>query len=443
MNKVVRGVDSTYRISDDAISKGGVGSIHRTDDPGFVYKQYFDPDKAPRRDHLEKLVVVGRDVLLRQGKQPGDTPESSVNWPIDIVPATSGSVRGVVLPIIPSTLFNANHGNVRTLDFLVMARAKPPQAEGRVALLMRMAEILEFIHTRGLIHGDVNGKNLAWAVNPMPIMYLIDCDGMVPQSPRPESGVQAMGWADPRVLDRQIPAHDQFSDWYALALAMYRGLLLTPGKLDKKTTDGRWSEPGKIPAAFPAPLATLLRRGLSALDGGVRPAPKEWVDALVSTYLPGGKFARGALEELDELSGTTKPAQQSPNSAFHPIPPLSLQHQTPSPPLPVRPLPAESGLTPRYGKQSEPADGEWYCEEHRFGLRISVLDGYGYCTISNAPAVFQYGDIVLVVDHATKTTIMGRHLFVDGSWWRVQGELRGDNRMAWEGRYQTWMTVRV
>jgi hypothetical protein len=337
MSRIVQGLTSTYRVCDDVLSKGGVGSIHRTDNPDLVYKHYFDSDKAPRRNHLEKLFLVGQDVLFRQRKQPGDTPESSVNWPIDVVPAANGGVQGVILPIIPNALFNAEHGNVRTLEFLVMARAKPPQATGRVALLLRMAEILDFVHERGFVHGDVNGKNLAWTISPKPIMYLIDCDGMVPQSPRPASGVQAMGWADPRVLDRRIPAHDHLSDRYALALAMYRGLLLTPGKLDTKTADGRWPDPGRIPGGFPTRLGTLLRRGLSALDGEVRPAPKEWVDALVSIYLPEGKFARRALEELDELSGTTNAAQEPPKSKFRPIPPVPPHQHQPFPPSPPPP----------------------------------------------------------------------------------------------------------
>ena len=57
-----------------------------------------------------------------------------------------------------------------------------------------------------------------------------------------------MGWTDPRVIDHLIPAHDKYSDWYCLALAMYRGLLLTSGKLDSKRPDGSWPEPKAIPA---------------------------------------------------------------------------------------------------------------------------------------------------------------------------------------------------
>lgn len=314
--ETVVGTWGSYLVEKDELGRGGVGSIHRTSDPDFVFKRYFDPTKAPARKDLEKLVEVGREVLVRQRRKPGETPESSVNWPVDISVDQYGAVTGVLLPIIPQVLFREEFGSVRTLDFLVMARAKPPTAKGRIVLLLRMAEIFNFVNARGLVHGDVNGKNLAWAVQPQPVMYLIDCDGMVPQQPAPETGVQAMGWTDPRVVERRIPAHDHYSDWYTLALAMYRGLLLTPGKLDR-AADGSWPPPQKIPNGFPVRLADLLRRGLEPTDATRRPAPGEWVRALRETYLPNNRFDDAAIAALDTMSA---PAKQSPPPTFTPLP---------------------------------------------------------------------------------------------------------------------------
>jgi hypothetical protein len=335
----------TYRVIDDPISKGGVGSIHRTSDPRFVFKRYFAPAKAPSPEHLDRLISVGRNVLISQGRQPGDTPESSVNWPVDMVTNPLG-VSGVLLPTIPQALFHEEFGNVRTLDFLVMARARPPLAKGRVALLLRMAEILAFVNARGLVHGDINSKNLAWSIQPQPIMYLIDCDGMLPQQPPPTVGVQAMGWTDPRLVQHQIPAHDQYSDWYALALAMYRGLLLTPGKLDK-AADGSWPGPSRIPDRFPARVAALIRRGLDPLNGPQRATPAEWVEALRATYLPGNIFDEAGLSELDALS-----AQQPTAQPFTPFPQTDWGSTSPprgSPP--PRPTPPRPKAPPPPGQQ--------------------------------------------------------------------------------------------
>src|SRR5712692_6255700 len=202
----IKAEHDSYAVKSDVLNKGGVGSIHRTSDQRWLPKRYKKPDKAPDRQHLRQLVKIGREVLVKQGREPGQTPESSVNWPVDMALGRDGSVTGVVLPAIPPALFIAEYGKPRGLEFLIMARAHPPTAKGRVALLLRMAEILAFVNARGLIHGDVSGKNLAWTISPKPVMYLIDCDGMVPQNPPPTVGVQAMGWTDPRVLDGVIPA---------------------------------------------------------------------------------------------------------------------------------------------------------------------------------------------------------------------------------------------
>ncbi len=166
----VRGRCDQYTVESVPVSKGGVGSIHRTTDPRWVYKQYFESAKAPSLQHLDRLIGIGRDVLIRDGRKPGETPESSVNWPVDVSVDANEAVQGVILPAIPPSLFN-EYDSVRGLEFLVMARANPPSARGRVALLLRMAEILNFIDSRGLVHGDINGKNLAWAITPAPIMY--------------------------------------------------------------------------------------------------------------------------------------------------------------------------------------------------------------------------------------------------------------------------------
>ena len=338
----IEGEHGSYTVAAEVLSKGGVGSIHRTGDPRWVFKRYLRLDKAPDLQHLRQLVEIGREVLVRQGAEPGQTPESSVNWPVDMALGRDGSVTGVVLPAIPPALFN-EFGKPRGLEFLVMARAHPPSAKGRVALLLRMAEILAFVNARGLVHGDVTGKNLAWTVSPSPVMYLIDCDGMVPQHPPPTVGVQSMGWTDPRVLDRLVPAHDQYSDWYALSLAMYRGLLLTPGKLDTKT-GGKWSAPSKIPDSLSPRIAYLLHRGLDdPLDAHGRPSPGEWANALVEEYLPAGRFSDSSLAILDKISTprqtfTTLPDDDWASTHGKPQTPPPHTARTPRPSAPPPPL---------------------------------------------------------------------------------------------------------
>lgn len=334
-HEVRSGQFGSYEVEDAELSRGGVGSIHRTTDPRYVFKKYFDPSKAPDVKDLERLVEIGRRVLVIDGKKPGDVPESSVNWPVDLQLDRAGQVAGVILPLIPPTFFN--DFGVRTLDFLIMRRAEPPAAAERVALLLRMAEILTFVDHRGLLHGDINAKNLAWTTSPHPVMYLIDCDGILPQQPSPSKGVSAAGWTDPRVLERLVPAHDRASDHYAVALAMYRGLLLTPGNLEKNAS-GRWKAPQNIPAGVDRRIADLILAGVDPLDPEVRPAPEHWRDALSQVYLPGGRWDAAQLATLPEGGAPAARPSPDPVQQFSKLPPIAPTTTRPAPPL-VRPSP--------------------------------------------------------------------------------------------------------
>jgi len=317
----VRGDHGSYTVVGKSISQGGVGAIYRTSDPRWVYKQYHSPDKAPPADKMERLVKVGREVLFTQGLEIGAQPESSINWPVDIVRAPDRKIVGCVLPAIPDRFFHPTLGTVNTLDFLVMLRANPPSARFRMIVLMRMAEILAFVHAKGLVHGDVNPKNVAWTVDPEPAAYLIDCDGMVPQNPPPKVGVGAPNWTDPRVKDRIVPAHDQYSDWYCLALAFYRGLLLIPGSLGKDEQTGVWSAPSQIPADLNPRVAALMRRGLNnPLNPADRPQPAEWARAMFEVYVVGGKYDDAALAKLDKTLNAPKPKPATPPPNFTHLP---------------------------------------------------------------------------------------------------------------------------
>lgn len=342
--KLVHGLHGAYSVAGDAISKGGVGRIYRTTDPKWVYKEYLSPDKAPPSDRLQRLVQVGREVLIQQGHPIGSTPESSINWPVDIVRAPDGRLSGCVLPAIPQKYFHPTLGGVNTLDFLIMRRSSPPPAQSRLVVLLRLAEILAFVHAKGLVHGDVNAKNVAWTLDPQPAAYLIDCDGMVPQDPPPTTGVAAPYWTDPRIVDKVVPAHDQYSDWYCLALAFYRGLLLIQGgSLGKQ--NGSWSAPGQIPNDLDPRVAALMRRGLTdPLDPSRRPEPSEWVRTLIEVYVPNNQYDTKAITSLDKAIAAPKPSPQfQPNPQFHQLPPTITP---PRPTQPVRPQPPQQHNPP-------------------------------------------------------------------------------------------------
>jgi len=350
----VRGRHGIYEVRGE-IAKGGVGTVYATHRPDVVYKEYKSPSRAPARTTLDPLVEIGQQVMITSRVAIGGRPESSVNWPLDIVPGPGASVAGVILPNLPLPLIHERFGKPRGLEFLIMARAEPPAAKSRVVLLLRMAEILAYLDSRGLVHGDVSGKNLVWTTAPAPLMYLLDCDGMHPQQPPPTTGVQSPGWADPRLLDRLIPAHDHYSDWYALGLAMYRGLLLEPGNLEK--ANGLWRTPSRIPRQLDPRITNLLVRALGRpLDGPSRPSPTEWVQGLLDVYLPTRTaYDERALATLDRLTpvpqrsappapGPRRPIiapvlvyQGAAYQGMPPPPPPPFMPSLPPPPPPPRP----------------------------------------------------------------------------------------------------------
>jgi hypothetical protein len=326
------GLHGSYQIRGE-LAKGGVGKIYAIDRPDQVFKQYLDSSKAPGPSTLEPLVDVGRQIIVRDGVPVGQRPESSINWPLDVIPGAYG-VEGVILPRLPGQLYDPQFGKPRGLEFLIMRRAGPPAAKVRVALLLRMAEILAYLDMRRLVHGDVSGKNLVWSAAPEPVMYLIDCDALLPQVPAPTHGVQTPGWTDPRLVERLIRAHDHRSDWYALALAMYRGLLLVPGNLRKE--NGIWRAPASIPDELDQRIVALLHRALAyPLDAAKRPRPQEWVDTLVEVYLPAQTaFDDNALRTLDRIAPNTPPPTRA--RPFVPLPPTSWSSVAP-PPSPAPP----------------------------------------------------------------------------------------------------------
>jgi hypothetical protein len=298
----VVGAYGRYVFEDEPFnSDGRFGRLFRSVEPrGLVYKLYWDPvlDEVARKQLL-RVRQLGRQVLVQRRQVPGSTPEACVNWPIDTVEET-GAVLGVVIPEIPPRFFKSD-GAPRTLDFLLFARADPPPPDAwvRVSVLIRLAEIFRWLHDHQLVHGDLSAKNAVWCAAPAPATYLIDCDGLQAQYPPPQGDVATEGWIDPRLVEGQITDHDHYSDWYALALAMYRGLLLNPGYFARKP-DGSWPAPARLPANLDPRVRDHIRRTLGRpLDVKARTTPEQWVLALISAHVRGTGFDERSLSVLD------------------------------------------------------------------------------------------------------------------------------------------------
>ncbi|WP_328603206.1 hypothetical protein OG943_24290 [Amycolatopsis sp. NBC_00345] len=344
----IDGRHGSYEFDDVVFATGGAAHLFhgRGRDRGLVYKRYFTPirDPEPRRKLLN-VVDVGRNVFPGNAVALGSSPQASVCWPTDVEHDPTGAVTGVVMPLVPGEFFRPQ-GNARTLTFMITARANPPSAWVRVSVLIRVAEIFAWLSANGLAHGDFSDANIVWREAPSPGAVLIDADGLQPADRIEPKGMKTPHWVDPRVVTGAITAHDRYSDWYALALAMYRGLLLVPGNLDQNP-DGSWPRPSQIPAGFPAPLAGLLHRTLSdPLREKGRATPAEWVDALREAFLLNDtQFDDNALRQLDLAADAHRPPP--PTTQFQPLPPVPQGVRTPQP----MPTVQQSLYPPQYRPQ--------------------------------------------------------------------------------------------
>lgn len=294
----------TYEIEDTPFNEAGAyGVLHRCSQPkGYVVKTYREPISDSRK--IRQLLHVqarGREVLVARAEIPGRTPEASVNWPIDHMRNKGGDVTAVVLPAIPQRFWHEK-SRPRTFSWFYLWSGDPPDGKTRIAVLIRLAEIFNWLDRWKFVHGDLSENNVVVAYGSDPGAYLIDCDGLQPTTSELPGCWGTMDWNDPRVSDHLIPFQDQQSDWYGLALAVYRGLFIHNGHLGKR--DGTWPAPQLFPED--PNLRRLLQRSLGApLDASTRAAPKEWVIALKQAFVRNGGWDAPALKRLDEMAGYT------------------------------------------------------------------------------------------------------------------------------------------
>ncbi|MFJ4467880.1 hypothetical protein ACIP2X_10450 [Streptomyces sp. NPDC089424] len=352
---------------------GGQGLLYHcvdVDRVDRVYKEYKTPVSASSEvDRLHRLAQSGWDAVRRAENGSGrtvrgglaTTAESSINWPIDVIHGRRGGVAGVVLPLIPqSFMLTQPNGRTtaRTLDFLYLARAEPPppMACVRLGVLLRVCDIFMELEDRRLTHGDLSAKNLVWRERDTHA-YLIDCDGLTSWNDQPTHGVATQEWTDPRRVAGVIPAHDRFSDRFALALVLYRCLFLNPGgpRWPGAPQKGQWIKP----TGFPGGLDPALRRMFSrALDDpfatGARPSAAEWHHALHTVFVIGGSrpsYREDKLRVLDEYAAQHRRGiQHQPTAQRRP----AVQHQHAAPQTGQRPASGFPVQTPRPHPQRQP-----------------------------------------------------------------------------------------
>jgi hypothetical protein len=181
----------------ELLAEGGEGRVFEVlSGPGGlgrqqVYKELRRPYPAPE---LSSLVVFPSLLAARDAPLSARVVSSSA-WPVSVVVGDDPSVAlGTVLPRAPhgfwvrhrdgtnrlaSLSYLANDPDRIAVAYGVMMPA--PGAPERVALVYALARLLDAWQAGGaqpqVVHGDLSARNVLWSLEPVPAVYVLDCDG--------------------------------------------------------------------------------------------------------------------------------------------------------------------------------------------------------------------------------------------------------------------------
>lgn len=269
---------STLKLG-SRLGTGGQAEVFRLDNyPQSAFKRY-------RAQLLPKLRTDVLDGLVAETpnlKLEGRPITYWATWPTATV-RQNGHVVGFMMPLIPAD-FSFTEGQLKGIQssFMYLA-SKPapfwgavtlPAVSVRVHLLALLAGVVQQLHHRNMVVGDISWANMLWTTRPEPRVMLHDCDGIRPPTGVPVSPqLDSPDWDDPLAAPGSAP--DQDRDCYKLALAVQRvlGLNLTarPDPAGGHAMDGVDRDTART-------IDGLLMRAAGRI--GTRPTATEWRQAL-------------------------------------------------------------------------------------------------------------------------------------------------------------------
>ena len=230
----------------DPLAEGGFGKVYRTgyhlpnDAADLVYKEFT-------RDHSLQAGSARAAVSFRDGLNPADKAEldSRTVWPRALVEEPRGTVKGLLMPLIPHEFFermmDSDTGAMKDqpLEWSWLAASARQRAAAQLALrdvdklerlvlLGKLIYPIAWLHKQGWVFGDVSFRNAVFTLDP-PRVLLLDCDGAAPLSDRNRRQATTPFWEPPEF---QPGTHnnlqDKRTDVYKLGLAILR--CMAPGK---------------------------------------------------------------------------------------------------------------------------------------------------------------------------------------------------------------------
>ncbi len=383
----------------ELLAEGGEGRVFEVLPGGpaggerCVYKELRHPRPL---DELGSLVEFPSSLAARDPAL-ADRVRSSSAWPTSVVVGPDPDLAlGTVLPRAPAEFWVSHRDGARRLATLSYLANDPdrmavaygvmmpaPGAPERVAVVYALARLLEAwqgllsgslasgslasgplpaeVH---VVHGDLSAKNVLWSLDPVPAVYVLDCDGASicpgpvgvgpqlepaepqpaepePAEPEPAEPKPPMNGTNAGLFARQRPVRrlrattpnwddpalppggdpTEASDRYLLAMAFLRVVGAAHFPLQSRQRSAplvnvdlelprSWRKFPDMPG-----LWELCERSLSLVNATDRPGPGQWVAQLEQLL---------GLQSADGLAAAVRGAQGDPRQA---------QLQTPSTPL--------------------------------------------------------------------------------------------------------------
>ena len=238
----------------------------------LVYKQYREHSLPP---HGLRALVAMRNRLTPEVRAKLD---ARTCWPVRVV-EDGGTVRGVVLPLIPDGFMRERllpsgrmaRGPVEVQNLMVAPALTRrlglpcPTPAQRLRLCRDFAAAMHLVHRLDLVIGDINARNALYRLDGPPHVMLVDCDAVrIKGSVSVVAQLNAPDW-DPPARGELLT---QATDRYKFGLFVLR--CLAPGSMISINRD-----PSRADAALDADGRRMLRAALSA-DPPRRPTAQEW-----------------------------------------------------------------------------------------------------------------------------------------------------------------------
>lgn len=202
-------------------------------------------------DHAQQARSAQASVEFREDLSPADRVDldGRTTWPRALVTGASGSICGLLMPLIPPEFFFQapdESGNLarrpREMSWLVSSAEQRTAAQvdfgdiprtDRLVMLAQLAYVVGRLHKHDWVFGDLSFSNAVFALDP-PRILLLDCDGAAALADRKRKQSSTPFWDPPECPieepqgGRKQDLQDEITDVYKLGLAILR--CLTPGK---------------------------------------------------------------------------------------------------------------------------------------------------------------------------------------------------------------------